>query len=98
MKLARKNKPNLNSVEITRLRKVFRFTMAKSTVLATVDGKVVLKIPAVNNTTQGTWKSGNGGRYILTLVEGNKNVDIQAVAEGSKLTVVKDGFSFVFEK
>ena len=98
MKLARKNKPNLNSVEITRFRKVFRVTMAKSTVLATVDGKAVLKIPAVGNTTQGSWKSGNGGRYILTLVEGNKNVDVQAVVEGNKLTVIKDGLSFVFEK
>ena len=98
MKAVRKKKPNLNSVEITRLRKVFRGTMAKATLMATIDSKVFLKIPSVNNTTEGTWKAGTGGQYILTLTEGGRNVDVQASVEGTRVTVVKDGFTYVFGK
>lgn len=98
LKLARKKKPNLNSVEITRLRRTFRGAMAKATLLATIDSKVFLKIPSAKSTSEGTWKAGTSGQYILTLAESGRNVDVQAAVEGSKAMLVKDGFTFVFAK
>jgi len=98
--LARKNKPNIGSVELRQLRRVLGSAMANASLTATIDKKIILKTPSNTKSpsANGSWNAQGGGKYTLNINEGGKNYEIQAFAEGNKLVVNREGYSLVFEK
>jgi hypothetical protein len=98
--LARKNKPNIGSVELRQLRRVLGGTMANATLTATIDKKVILRTPSNTKApaTEGGWDARGGGKYTLGLTESGKAYQAQAVVDGNKLVVTRDNYAMVFEK
>jgi len=99
LNLARRRKPNMGSAEIKRLRGFILGTMKDSMLVATVDNKTVLRIPAVSKDKggiKGTWKNSGTG-YIFSTTEDGKKVEIEANVEGKNLIYIKDGITLVFE-
>jgi hypothetical protein len=98
--LARRNKPNMGSVELRQLRRVLGGTMANATLTATIDKKVILRTPSNTKmpTTEGGWEARTGGKYALNLNEGGKAYQAQAVVDANKLVVTRDNYAMVFEK
>jgi uncharacterized membrane protein required for colicin V production len=101
--LARKNKPNIGSAELRQLRRVLGGTMANAMLTATIDKKIILRTPSNTKlpTSTGSWKAQEpqgGGKYTLSINEGGKNYETQAVVEGDKLVLSREGYSMVFEK
>jgi hypothetical protein len=73
--------------------------MKDSMLVATVDNKTVLRIPAVSKDKggiKGTWKNSGTG-YIFSTTEDGKKVEIEANVEGKNLFYIKDGITLVFE-
>lgn len=95
---ARRKKVNMGSAEITRMRKRLSEVFLRSTLTATTDQKTVLKLPAVGSkaTTKGSWKNVDG-KYILTIRQGDKSVDLEAMVDGKTIQFTQDGFVLVFE-
>ncbi len=95
---ARRKKANMGSAEITRMRKRLSEVFLQSTLTVTVDHKTVLKLPAVGSkaTTKGSWKNVDG-KYILTIRQGDKSVDLEALVDGKTIQFTQDGFVLVFE-
>lgn len=98
MNAARRKKPNMGSAEISKLKKNLSGIFLKSTITATVDQKIVLKIPAAGSkaTTRGGWKSLDG-KYLLTIKQGDQNIEVEALVDGKTIVFTKDGFVLVFE-
>ncbi len=100
MNAARRKKPNMGSAEITRLRNTLGGIFAKSTLIATIDHKAVLKIPSVGGskgTTRGSWKN-TDGKYILNISgDGGQKLELEAQVDGRNLIFTRDGFVLVFE-
>ena len=98
--LARRNKPNIGSVELRQLRRVLGGTMANATLTATIDKKVILRAPSNTKaaTTEGSWEGQSIGKYTLKLNEGGKSYQVQAVVDGNKLVVTRENYAMVFEK
>jgi len=98
MNAARRKKANMGSAEVTRLRKTLSSIFLKSTLTATVDQKTVLKLPSAGSkaTTKGTWKNVDG-KYILTIRQGDQNLELEAQVDGKTILFTKDGFVLVYE-
>ena len=98
MNLARRRKPNMGSAEITQLRKYMATSFKDAMLIATVDHKTILKIPAAgkDKALRGTWKN-SGSNYVLISNEGDKNVEVDANVEGRNIIFTKGGLVLVFE-
>ena len=94
LNLARRKNPNMGSAAIRVLRTKLG-ELAKATLVATVDNKAILKVGS--GTTQGTWKGGGDGKYVLRVAESGKKLDLDVTIEGRNLIFSKDGFFMVFE-
>lgn len=46
----------------------------------------------------GSWKAGNTGSYTLTLADGEKTLDVEALVDGSRLTFSRGTLALVFDK
>jgi hypothetical protein len=94
-------KPNMSLNEMTRARK-FLLGLDKTTFLATVDNKAVLKValPGTTTTVNGTWKNNGGNRFGLRMreAESNRSVEAEARADIDRLNFNWIGFAFVFER
>jgi hypothetical protein len=74
----------MGSAEIKRLRGFILGAMKDSMLVATVDNKTVLRIPALSKDKggiKGTWKNSGTG-YIFSTTEDGKKVEIEANVEG----------------
>jgi len=111
--LARKRKPVMPLQEIRRLRLVFGTFFKGAMLTATIDKKIILKMPGAQrlaaslnipgaqsqkDSAEGTWEPGKGGGYVLSISEGGKTFKADALVEGNRLTFTKDGLGLVFEK
>jgi len=98
MNAARRKKSNMGSAEVTRLRKTLSGRFLKSTLTATVDHKTVLALPAVGGKAivKGSWKNVDG-KYILTIKQGDKYLDIEAEVDGKTILFTSEGFVLVYE-
>jgi Colicin V production protein len=95
---ARRKKPNMGSAEITRMKKTLASIFLKSTLIATVDHKLVIRLPAAGSkaTTKGGWKNVDG-KYTFTIKQGDQDLDVEALVDGNTIVFTKDGFVLVFE-
>ncbi len=95
---ARRKKPNMGSADITRMKKTLASIFLKSTLIATVDHKIVIRLPAAGSkaTTKGGWKNADG-KYTLTIKQGDQDIDVEALVDGNTIVFTKDGFVLVFE-
>ena len=96
----RKGKASMTLEELRRTRFMLG-RVADATLTAMVDNRAALKMPSMNaeaQNAQGTWTDIGGARYVLSLADKEKKLELQAVVEGAKLLVSKDGYSLVFEK
>lgn len=98
--LARRNKPNMGTVELRQLRRVLGGTMANSTLTATIDKRIILRTPSNSKapTTEGSWEGQGGGKYVLKLNEGGKSYQVPALVEGNRVVVTRENYAMVFEK
>lgn len=98
--LARRNKPNIGSVELRQLRRVLGGTMANATLTATIDKRVILRTPSNQRapSTEGSWEARGPGKYTLKLNEGGKSYESQATVDGNRIVVTRDNYAMVFEK
>jgi uncharacterized membrane protein required for colicin V production len=98
--LARRNKPNMASVELRQLRRVLGGTMANATLTATIDKRVILRTPSNSKapSTEGSWEAQSGGKYLLKLNEGGKSYEVPAIVDANRVVVTRDNYAMVFEK
>jgi Colicin V production protein len=98
MNATRRKRPNMGSADFTKLKKALNSIFVKSTLTATIDQHIVLKLPAAGSkgTTRGGWKNLDG-KYLLTIKQGDQNLEIEAMVDGSTIVFTKDGFVLVFE-
>ncbi len=95
---ARRRKPTIGPSELKRLRALLGTAFNNATVVATVDNKTILKLPAAQGrTTQGVWSSAGGGQYLVRVTEGGNKMELQVFIEGRRMTFVRDGVVLVFE-
>src|SRR5262245_43905945 len=109
--LARRNKPNVSSVEMLRLKKWMIGQFDKTSLVAMVGGQAVLKnlpqlkLPATpaaavnpgTQTLQGTWKGGDN-KYQLSFPGGGADVDTVATIEGDRMTMLVQGVGLAFDR
>ena len=98
---AKKRKPVMPLQEIRRLRLMFGRVYKGAIITATVDKKIIIKVPAApnqQNSLEGTWEPGKSGGYVMTLSLGGKTFKSEALVEGNRLSFPQDGVNFVFEK
>lgn len=98
MNATRRKKVNMGSADVTKLRRTLSSIFLKSTITATVDHKAVLKIPTAGNkaVNKGTWKNVDG-KYILTIKQGDQNLELEAQVDGKTILFTKDGLVLVYE-
>ena len=98
MNATRRKKVNMGSADVTKLRRTLSSIFLKSTITATVDHKAVLKIPTAGNkaVNKGTWKNVDG-KYILTIKQGDQNMELEAQVDGKTILFTKDGLVLVYE-
>jgi len=93
MNAARRKKPTMGSLQIRQLREKLG-AFVKSTLIATIDHKAVLKMPRA--TVRGSWKNSDG-KYSLGITDDGKKLELEAEVDGRQLIFTKDGFVLVFE-
>lgn len=99
--LALRRKSNMTLQERRRLRLAYATVFRDAMLTATPDKKVVVKLPGMPNVrggATGTWDSKSTGGYRLSLTEGDRTLELDALVENNRLTFTKDGFGLVFEK
>ncbi len=98
MNATRRKKVNMGSADVTKLRRTLSSIFLKSTITATVDHKAVLKIPTAGNkaVNKGTWKNVDG-KYILTIKQGDQNMELEAQVDGKTILFTKDGLVLIYE-
>lgn len=98
MNATRRKKVNMGSADVTKLRRTLSSIFLKSTITATVDHKAVLKIPTAGSkaVNKGTWKNVDG-KYILTIKQGDQNLELEAQVDGKTILFTKDGLVLVYE-
>ncbi len=98
MNATRRKKVNMGSADVTKLRRTLSSIFLKSTITATVDHKAVLKIPTAGSkaVNKGTWKNVDG-KYILTIKQGDQNMELEAQVDGKTILFTKDGLVLVYE-
>ena len=98
MNATRRKKVNMGSADVTKLRRTLSSIFLKSTITATVDHKAVLKFPTAGNkaVNKGTWKNVDG-KYILTIKQGDQNLELEAQVDGKTILFTKDGLVLVYE-
>ena len=97
--LAKKRKPVMSLQEVRRLRLAYNTEFKGAVLTATVDKKLLVKLPSApnqRNTAEGTWERGQGGGYVLSMT--GKPLKADALVEGNRLSFTQDGFGLVFEK
>jgi len=100
LNMAKKSKPNMGSAELRWAKRTLG-ALKNASLVATIDNRVIFKLPSTNNvvrTSQGAWKGGADGKYSLRLSDGGKNWEVQVAVESDKLLVPREGFTLVFEK
>jgi len=96
-----KKKPNMTLAERKRLRAFLGGSMRGATMIATIDNKVITKLPnlpGAKGASVGSWQSGTSGTYTITLSDGEKSMDVEAFVDGDRLTFARGPYSLVFEK
>ena len=98
MNATRRKKVNMGSADVTKLRRTLSSIFLKSTITATVDHKAVLKIPTAGSkaVNKGTWKNVDG-KYILTIKQGDQNLELEAQVDGKTILFTKDGLVLIYE-
>ena len=98
MNATRRKKVNMGSADVTKLRRTLSSIFLKSTITATVDHKAVLKIPTAGSkaVNKGTWKNVDG-KYILTIKQGDQNMELEAQVDGKTILFTKDGLVLIYE-
>jgi hypothetical protein len=99
MAAARRKTPTMGSAEIRKLRAALG-AFAKSTLIATVDQKAILKMPSVKGgkgTVQGRWKNTNGAYSINIGGGGGQQLDLEAQVDGRSIIFTREGTVLVFE-
>lgn len=99
--LAKRRKPNMNLQEIKRTRLILATVFRNATLTATPDKKLYLKMPGLPNarsSATGNWEPKSSGGYTLSVSEGEKTVEVEALVDGNRLSFTKDGYGLVFEK
>ena len=98
MNATRRKKVNMGSADVTKLRKTLSAIFLKSTLTATVDHRTVMKLPAAGSKaiTKGTWKNVDG-KYILTIRQGEQNLELEAQVDGKTILFTKDGLVLVYQ-
>lgn len=96
---AKRRKPNMTLADIKWFSSAFR-PMASAYLLAAIDNRAILKVPGSGTpqSLEGTWKRETSTKYIITLSEGGKTLDLPANVESTKLILTKDNRDMVFEK
>ena len=96
---ARRSKPNITLQDLRRIRGALG-KMADATLTAMIDNRATLKMPANTEaqTAQGTWKDSGGGKYVVSLGDKDRKMELQVAVESNKLVLSRDGYSLVFEK
>jgi hypothetical protein len=101
--LAKKRITNPTIQQLKRLRAIYGAGFKDTTIIATVDNKLLVKIPnftkvfpTLKPPQSGTWEQAKGGGYALELTEGNTNLKAEGLVEGRKLTFSLYGFALVF--
>jgi len=96
-----KKKPNMTLAERKLLRAFLGGAMRGATLTATINNKVITKMPNLpgsKSATQGAWQSGSSGTYTLTLSDGEKSMEVEAFVDGDRLTFSRGPYTLVFEK
>ena len=105
--LAKKRKPVMPLQEQRGLRRAFGIVFKDAMLTATIDKKILMKLPGVarlpnlpnlKDTAEGTWEAGKSGGYVLSISEGGRTVQVDALVEGNRLTFTQAGLGLVFEK
>jgi len=111
--LARKRRPNMPLQEIRRLRLVFGALFKDAQITCAPANKAVFKLPNfalpnlpdIKGTHSASWERGTGGTYTLRAEAGSKDLKVDAVVEGNKMTVTLGaafaplaGLTLIFEK
>jgi hypothetical protein len=96
---ARKRKPTISSTELRRLRQILGLVFNNAELLATVDNKAILKLPAApqGKTMQGTWQSAGGGQYVIKESDADAKGELQVFVDGKRMTFVREGIALVFD-
>lgn len=96
----RRKRVNMGSADLTKLRRYLAATFLNSTLTATVDQKAQLKLASSGNrppkVNKGSWKNVDG-KYILTIRQDDKNVDLEATFDGKSVQFSREGMVLVFE-
>jgi len=100
-KLTRRSRPTMTPLERALVRRTLETSMFNAALTGLLDNRVLLQTTTTNNTlrvVQGSWKDTGGGTYLLTLSEEGKKREMEASVEASKLTIVSEGLTLIFEK
>lgn len=96
----RRRKANMGSRELTNLRRYLAATFLNSTLTTTIDQRAVLKHAKSGDSpakvTKGNWKTVDG-RYVLTIREDDKTMELDAMVDGKTIQFSRDGIVLVFE-
>ncbi len=96
----RRRKANMGSRELTNLRRYLAATFLNSTLTTTIDQRAVLKHAKSGDSaakvTKGNWKTVDG-RYVLTIREDDKTMELEAMVDGKTIQFSRDGIVLVFE-
>jgi hypothetical protein len=107
--LLRRAKPNTTSKEMQKWKSWMAAAFAKTSFVAMTDHQALLKnVPQVRQpasaapaggpqTLRGQWK-GEEGKYQLNLSGGNRDEQLNATVEGSRLTVSGEGMDLAFDR
>lgn len=101
MSVNRKKKPNMTLNEAKQIRAFLGGIFRNATLTAFLDSTVKLKLPSLpgeRSTTSGSWKNVGTGTYTLSIAEGDKSVDVDAVIDGNRLVFSRGPYSLVFER
>ena len=101
MSVNRKKKPNMTLTEAKQIRAFLGTIFRNATLTAFLDSTVTLKLPSLpgeRGATSGSWKNVGTGTYTLSIAEGDKSVDVDAVIDGNRLVFSRGPYSLVFER
>jgi hypothetical protein len=92
----------MTGIEVNKMRGVLSAQLEGITLLALIDGKVIVRRPAADGTMgrrEGSWKKEEGGKYQLTLpVTDDRNLDLAVSIEGKKLSTSLANYAVVFDR
>jgi uncharacterized membrane protein required for colicin V production len=99
MSRAKRRKPNMTLADIKFFSGAFR-GMVDSYLIAAIDNRAILKVPPSGGSQnlEGTWRRESSAKYVVSLSEGGKTLELPALIESTKLILTKENRDLVFEK